>query len=259
MTRLIQAELLKLRTTRLSYGLLAASIGLTAVLAAVRAGTAGSGNAEPLDTAAGFTRVLTVIGFALLLAAIFGLTISSGEFRHNTATNTYLATPNRTRILVAKLIAATTGGVIFGVVGFAASTSVGFAFLASHGDANPLTASTILGDAAGAILGAALLAAVGVALGTLVRSQLGAVVGAFLWATFAEAILGGVFNSLGPYLPFTAATTLAGAPLGGGGFGYSGSPSATALPFPAAAALDAGIALLLALLAARTTLRRDIT
>lgn len=258
MTRLIQVELLKLRTVRLSYGLLAAATGLTALLAAVRAATAGTGHAEPLDTAAGLTRVVSVIGFALLLACVLGLTVSSGEFRHNTATNTYLAAPHRTRVLAAKVIAAATGGLAFGATGFAASTAVGLAFLAAHGDAVPLGAATILGHAAGAILAAALLAAAGVALGTLVRAQLGAVVGAFLWALFGESILGGVFDTLAPYLPFTAATTLAGAPLGGGGFGYSGVSTATALPFPAAAGLDVAVALALAVVAARTTLRADI-
>ena len=45
MTRLIRVELLKIRTTRLSYGLLATGAGLTAlfsVLEASRAGTEGT-------------------------------------------------------------------------------------------------------------------------------------------------------------------------------------------------------------------------
>src|SRR6202035_112182 len=88
---------------------------------------------------------------------------------------------------------------------------------------------------------AALLAAVGVALGTLVRAQLGAVIGVFAWALFVEPIVGGLFNFIGPYLPFTAVTTLAGSRLGGGGFGFSGSSSATALPFAATAVLVAGL------------------
>lgn len=259
MTRLIRVELLKLRTTRLGYGLLAAATCLTALLAIVRALTAGTGHAEPLSTPAGLTRVLTVIGFALLLAAVFGLTLSSGEFRHNTATNTYLATPRRMRVLVAKLLAAAVGGVAFGALGFAASTAVGLAFLAERGDAVPLGSTTILGDGGGAVLAGALLAALGVAVGTLVRAQLAAVVGAFVWALFGESILGGIFDTLAPYLPFTAATTLAGAPLGGGGFGYSGTSGATALPFLAAACLVAGLVLAVAVAAARTTLRSDIT
>jgi ABC-2 type transport system permease protein len=109
------------------------------------------------------------------------------------------------------------------------------------------------------VFGAGLLAAVGVALGSLIRAQIGAVIGAFVWAFVVEAVVGGLFNSIDPYLPFTAATTLAGSPLGGGGFGFSGSSTATPLRFAVAAALVAGVALLISVVAAKTTLQRDIS
>ena len=70
---------------------------------------------------------------------------------------------------------------------------------------------------------------------------------------------GGVFDALGPWLPFTAATTLAGARLGGGGFGYAGTSTAMPLPFVAAATLLLGVIALVSILAARTTVRADIT
>jgi hypothetical protein len=127
----------------------------------------------------------------------------------------------------AKVIAAALVGLVFGAAGSAVPTGIGLAFVAGHGDAIALAGATIARHAGGAVLGAGLLAAVGVGLGTLVRAQLGAVIGVFAWAFFLEAIVGGLFNSVGPYLPFTATTTLAGSRLGGGGFGFSGSSSAT--------------------------------
>jgi ABC-type transport system involved in multi-copper enzyme maturation permease subunit len=258
MNRLIRVELLKIRTTRLTYGLLATATGLTALLTVLRAATAGHGNEPPLDTSNGLTRVLTVIGFAFLISIVFGATVSSGEFRHSTATVTYLAFPNRTRVLIAKLVAAASFGLSFGALAFAAGTGVALIFVAGRGYAVALSAGTIVGYGAGAALATALLAALGVALGTLIRAQLGVVVGVFVWTVFAESILGGVFNEVGPYLPFTAATTLAGSKLGGGGFGYTGTSTATPLPFVAAALLVAAIATLLAVVAARTSLRSDI-
>jgi hypothetical protein len=60
----------------------------------------------PLYTPGGLTRVLTVLGFAFLLSTIFDASISSGEFRHCTANVTYLAFPDRDRVLIAKLIVA---------------------------------------------------------------------------------------------------------------------------------------------------------
>jgi ABC-2 type transport system permease protein len=258
MKRPIRVELEKIRTTRLTYGLLATATGLSALLTVLRAAMAGHGNTEPLYTGSGLTRVLTVIGFAFLISIVFGANVSSGEFRHSTATVTYLAFPNRTDVLIAKLIAAGGFGLGFGALGFAASTAVASIFLAAHGYRFALSAGTIIGYGAGAILAAGLLAAIGVALGTLIRAQLGVVIGVFIWTVFAESILGGVINQLGPYLPFTAATTLAGAKLGGGGFGYAGASTATPLPFIAATALIAAISVLVSTIAARTSLRADI-
>ena len=259
MSKLIRIELFKIHTTRLTYGLLATAGGMTALLALLRAGRAGSGHTQPLSSAGGLTTVLTVVGFALLIAIVFGVTVSSGEFRHGTATSTYLATPQRVKVMTAKAIASFAVGLLFGAVGFAITTAVAMIFVAANGYHVALSAGTIIGDAAGAILAAGLLAAVGVGLGSLLRAQLAAVIGVFIWGFFVESIVGGVFNQIGPYLPFTAATTMAGAKLGGGGFGFSGSSSATPLPFIAAAVLIAGVALLVSTIAARSTLPRDIT
>ncbi len=122
-----------------------------------------------------------------------------------------------------------------------------------------LGGATIVRYAAGAALGAALLAAAGVGLGSLIRSQLAAVIGVFVWAFFVESIVGGLFNAIDPYLPFTAATTVAGSRPGGGGFGFAGSTSAAPLPAVVAAALVAGVTVLLSAVAARSTVPRDIS
>ena len=54
MTRLIRVELLKIRTTRLSYGLLATGAGLTALFSVLETVRSGSGPGfEPLYTATG--------------------------------------------------------------------------------------------------------------------------------------------------------------------------------------------------------------
>jgi hypothetical protein len=63
-----------------------------------------------------------------------------------------------------------------------------------------------------------------------------------------------------PYLPYTAATTLAGTKLGGAAFAAAHDVAGRGpLPFAAAAVLIAGLTGTVALIAARTTVRRDIT
>jgi hypothetical protein len=75
-----------------------------------------------------------------------------------------------------------------------------------------------------------------------------------------ETILGGSIAAIRPYLPYTAASTLGGAKLGAAAFGPSYSVSGQqALPFIAAAGLIAAMVALVAVIAARTTARGDIT
>jgi len=137
MTRLIRVELLKLRTVRATYGLLAATAVLTAVITTAEAARAGSGSVASLSTAAGLSSVTTSTGWAMLLAAILGVLISSGELRHSTATLTYLAAPDRARVLAAKAVAATVLGAIFGLVAAVIATGIGLAFAASNGREGP--------------------------------------------------------------------------------------------------------------------------
>jgi ABC-2 type transport system permease protein len=206
--RLVRMELLKLTSTRLGYGLLAVVAVLTPVWTSIAASRAGrpSGGPEPLFTAAGQTTIIAGGVWSMIIALVLGVTISSGEFRHHTATNTYLAVPGRTRVLAAKAVAGAAGGAV---------------------------------------------------VGALVRSQLAAVVGVFVWALLLESLIGGLFGAARPYLPYTAATSLAGTPLGEAGF--SPASGVAPLPFAAATALLLAIALAGALVAARTTVRRDIT
>lgn len=259
MSRLVRVEWLKLYSTRLNYGLLALAVGLTAFDAILRAARAGHGKLPPLNLADGMARPLTVTGFAILVAGILGITLSSGEFRHGTMTLTYLAFPRRRQVLAAKLMVGFIGGLVVGAAGAATTSAITLGFVRAHGYPVALGTSAIIRDAAGATLAAGLVAAIGVALGSLVRSQIAAVIAAFVWAFFVESIVGGVFNSLDPYLPFTAATTLAGSRLGGGGFGFGGNPSTTALPFLAASALVVALAAALSAGAAATSINRDIT
>ena len=101
----------------------------------------------------------------------------------------------------------------------------------------------------GMVLRSGLVVAGGVALGSLIRSQLAAIITVLAWGIVVEQLIGGLFSSITRYLPFRAATSMAGAELGGG---------THPLPFAAAAALVAGVAVLLSAVASRTTVRQDI-
>jgi ABC-2 type transport system permease protein len=252
MTRAIRAELLKLRTARLPWGLLGVVLTLTAVHSLLfdsNAGGSGHTAIKSLATYAGQREAVTIPGEVLLFATALGVIVASGEFRHNTATSTYLAIPDRVRVLGAKAIAAAAMGLLFGLAGAAVTTIIGLSFTAAHGYAIVLSAATIARYAAGATIGAALLAAAGVGLGSLIRSQVAAIITVFVWGFVIEQTISSVYDAAQRYLPYRAAASLAGTELSAG----------TALPFAVAAALAAAAAALLALTATRTTVNADIT
>ena len=145
------------------------------------------------------------------------------------------------------------------MVAAAVATGLGIAFIAAHGDHVVLGAAAILGHVAGSVVGAALMAMIGVGLGSLIRSQLIGVIAIFIWALVVESLIGGLFTSIRPYLPYTASTTLAGIKLGGAAFGPAHNvKGGAALPFAATAILLVAVTALLGVLAARTTMRRDV-
>ncbi|HVX45152.1 MAG TPA: hypothetical protein VHC49_14780 [Mycobacteriales bacterium] len=249
----VRTELFKLRTTRTTAGMLAAGVGLSGATAAVKASRAGgSGHMAigPLYTADGLTKIIASTDFALLLTLAFGVAVAAGEFRHQTATATFLTQPARRRVLAAKLIAGATVGLLFGLLGGLVTTAVGLGFVTAHGYHVALGTGTIVRYILGATLAGGLLAAVGVGVGSLIRTQLGAVISVLCWGLFVEQIIGSLFDWLAPYLPYTAATTLGGASPGSG---------ISPLPFAAAALLVAAVALLVASIAGRTTVAMDIT
>jgi ABC-2 type transport system permease protein len=260
LTRLTHIELLKLTSTRLPYGLLTASLLLTAlftVIEAARAGTAGG--PAPLSGYAGQAAITAGGVWSLILAAVLGTAVSSGEFRHHTATLTYLAVPGRGKVLAAKAAAGVVVGAVFGITGYLVTVGITLGFVAGKGDSVAIGAGTLADWGLGHLVGAALLTVIGVAVGSLVRSQLAAMIGIFAWMVIVESLIGGLFNAARPYLPYTAATALGGVPIGTSSFGPGrGAENVAALPFAAGVALLLAIALAGLLLADRTTVRRDV-
>jgi hypothetical protein len=260
MNNALRAELLKVRTTKTTAALIGLAAALTALIATVEAATAGTGSpmAIPsLATAAGLRDALTSTGFALLVAAVLGITSACGEFRLNTATDTYLDEPDRNRVLAAKAIVAAAAGLVTGLAAAATATGIGLGFAAASGYPLALPAGSITRFAVGAVIGSALLAAAGVGAGSLIRHQVAAIIATFTWAFVIELIIGGTAGTAGAFLPYTAAATMAGVASG------SGMPQVPRgvdpLPFAAATGVLFGVAMLLSAVAVLATARRDIT
>jgi len=129
---------------------------------------------------------MTVIPPAIL--SIIGIT---QEFRHRTATPTFLTTPKRARVVVAKLVAYLIAGIGFAVVTTAAVLAIALPWLSSSG-ADVSLGGENLRVLLGGGLAVALYALVGVGIGALVRNQVGAIVGALIYLFVLEPIIRGI-------------------------------------------------------------------
>jgi ABC-2 type transport system permease protein len=246
MIRLVRAELTKLATTRLIYGM-AAAMAAFAVLT-VAANILGVEGAPAL-AADSFPMLVggpvTLLSGAALLLGILGM---AGEFRHQTITQTFLVTPDRGRVVAAKLVAYPLAGIALALSILAFTAALATAWLAAKGITPSLLDARLGRVLLGAVLAAGLCALVGVGVAALVRNQVAALIGVAVWVLLVEGLLMSLLNapSLGKWLPSAAAAALT-------------NPGGAGLSRVAGSLLLAGYALALALVGTRLVVRRDIT
>ncbi|CAL9653309.1 hypothetical protein SUDANB15_06672 [Streptomyces sp. enrichment culture] len=214
MRRLIAAEFQKMFTTRLWLWLLLISMWLTWVFVyiAIEYGDE-AGNVQPaLDTAAGQRTVLaaSVMGAAPLIAVLAAIGMT-GEYRHKTATSTFLSTPRRDRVIFAKMITYPLVGVVYGAVNFAVAAAIAVPWLSDKDIDVSLTGSGIPGAFLGVVLAVMLYAVLGVALGALIREQVATVVALLLYTLLIEGLLARLepLSGVATYLPGVAERALA--------------------------------------------------
>jgi ABC-2 type transport system permease protein len=212
MDRLITAEFHKLATTRLWLWLLGGSVALTALYAslAIAFGDSADNPTPPLASPAGQRTVFSVgqgAGTLLAVLAAIGLT---GEFRHQTATTTFLATPNRGQVVLAKLATYALVGIGYALVCIAITVVIALPWLDAKGIQVPLTGNGIPATLAGVVAAVAIFGLIGVGLGALVREQVATVVGLLVYLFIAEPIVTRIpaLSSWTIYLPGAAANAL---------------------------------------------------
>ncbi|SDL03914.1 hypothetical protein [Streptomyces indicus] len=213
MRRLIAGEFHKLLTTRLWLWLLLTAVALTALYASLLIAFAdGDETWTPsLDTAAGQQTLFAVaVGGASTLAAVLGAIGISGEFRHKTATATFLATPHRGRVVTAKLFTYGLAGAAYAVACLSIVTAIALPWLTAKGIHLPLTGNGIPATALGTVAAVTVFALIGVGLGALLRDQVATVVALLVYRFVAEPIVTGVpaLEGISRYLPGPASSAL---------------------------------------------------
>ncbi|MFE6645299.1 hypothetical protein ACFVJS_01965 [Nocardioides sp. NPDC057772] len=213
MRSLIISEIRKLFSTRLWLWLLLASMALTALYAALLIGFSDDPDTMtlPLNSAAGQQTLFAVAsGGANTLVAVLAAIGVTGEFRHRTATATFLATPRRWRVVAAKLAIYAAVGAGYAVVCLLVVAVVAWPWLGTKGiDMDPL-GNGLPGTYAGVLADVTIFAVLGVGLGALVRNQVATVVGLLVYRFVAEPIVTAVpaLSDWTAYLPGSASAAL---------------------------------------------------
>lgn len=205
----LRSELLKQRTTWASRWLLLSMVGLVAAVILLHI---VSLPARDLNGSEGQLKVFGMgTTFGALFASLFGAMSITGEIRHGMIRPTFLTTPNRIRVIVAKVAASAVAGAAIGLLAEAIALGLGSAGLAARGINITPTGGQFTQLLLGGAATAALWAAIGVGVGALVRSQVGALVGLTVWQLFIEQTLIGIAPSAAKYAPGPSAGSLAGA------------------------------------------------
>jgi ABC-2 type transport system permease protein len=197
----LDAERIKLSTTRSPLWSVLGVAALSLGVAALQGWTAYGYTPLPPGKAA-----LGVAVFGVPVLMILASMTVTGEYRTGLIRTTFLATPNRTWVLIAKAIVAAAFSSVCAVVMVLASVLVARLFADSVAGAQLSLANSATWSVAGGFaLYAALAAVLGVAVGALVRFAAGAVAVLLLWPLVAEPLLGNLPSTgvqLGPWLPF---------------------------------------------------------
>jgi ABC-type transport system involved in multi-copper enzyme maturation permease subunit len=272
LVRALHAELLRVASTRLWWGVLIPVVVLAAVVN-LTGGLLGGGSG---DFVGELPVLLAAVAFTLTMVAVFagvfGAVSAAGEFRHRTITTAYLTAGGRGRVLAGKLAAGAAVGGLYAVA--AAVVGVAAGLVAQTGGRFPGAGQLLAVVAIGAAV-AALWGVIGAALGTLLANQVGALVTLLVYLQFGELLLASVLNDSGSpsvsrltsYLPGNAGDVaiydLPAHALADPGFGDAIVEQLAGVTAPppwwGALAVLAAWALLAAVLARAVGDRRDVT
>lgn len=193
MIRLVRSEWTKLFTTRAWIGLVLGACGMVALFAALFTAFAGESAGEgpplpPVGSEAYEELAFATGANAVVLFLILGIIGMTQEYRHRTATPTFLTTPRRWRVVTAKLLAYLLAAIPLAAVVIAVNVAVVMVYAGARGNAPSLLGDNlrVLGGAWAALI---VYTVIGVGVGALVRNQVGAIVGALVYLFVVEGIV----------------------------------------------------------------------
>jgi ABC-2 type transport system permease protein len=203
----IRAELLKIRSTRTTLGLV---LGMVAIVLLFVLLTGFLAHVDGLSSKDDQLNFLGVGSLAALFAALAGLLVVTSEYRFGTIRPTIVFNPRRSQVVGAKLAASMFAGIVFAAVGVGLSFGIGRAILSGRNIPFALDGGDVVQLLLGALAASALWGAIGVGLGAILRNQVASVIGLLAWSLLVENLLFGLVPSVGRFTPGRASDALMG-------------------------------------------------
>jgi len=267
MLRSIRSEMLKVTTTRIWWilaiilfgyvGLVAGAMGALFSTISDQSG----GQAVPSESVPPLVySIATAVGYVIPL--LFGALASTSEFRHQTLTPTFLATPKRSLVLGGKITTGAIWGVLYAGVGLVASVGIGGLVIALTGHETLLGEPDTWALLGRIVLAMALWSIIGVALGVLIPNQVAVIVIVLAFTQFVEPLLRAASAfwewtaELGRFLPGAAGDALVGSSIY---TSLTGMVAVDPLEWWQGGLVLAGYAAVFLVAGALTTWRRDVT
>jgi hypothetical protein len=200
---LVRSEWIKLWSTRTTWTMLGAGLLVEALFAGLYVGLVSLSDLGDPD------QIATGTGLLLVMVLVLGVLITTSEFRHGTASSTFLVSPRRYPALGAKLIVSLAVGLLAGLAFALVNGALSLPLLSSRTGHLP-PSSELIRIYAGVAISMGLICAFGVGVGAIVRSQVGAIIVAiaffFILSPLPELLPG----SIGDYFPAQAIGSLHG-------------------------------------------------
>jgi ABC-2 type transport system permease protein len=203
----IRAELLKIRSTRTTLGLLLGMVALILLFALL---TGLLTSVSGLSTREDQRQLFGLGSLSGIFAALAGVLLVTSEYRYGTIRPTILFSPDRSRVLAAKLIAGALAGLVFGVVGEGLGWAIDYLVLSGRNITFVLNGGDVALLTLAGLAGVAAWAAIGVGLGAIIRNQVGAVITLLAWGFIVDNLLFGLVPSVGRFTPTRAQDGLVG-------------------------------------------------
>ncbi|OWY62589.1 hypothetical protein B7486_57615 [cyanobacterium TDX16] len=199
MSALLRSELRRVRATPTIWWLLLGTVAIGAV-----------GTLAPLIPLDESTDLLAdrqlqtamhgaAAGVSLVIVA--GIIGMAGDWRFGQATQTFLSTPERWRVVAARSVVYVGVGFVYGIAASAAATATAWGWYRAEGLSLPIDRSAVWLTLLGCLAVSMAFGVLGVGIGAVARNQVTAIVAALAWQVLVEPALFAASPSVFRWLP----------------------------------------------------------